>query len=63
MLAAGHQVRRQNLSKMHFDPILCMGYTDIQQLEPPVKVTRIGRVRYLDEKQRWHIENEIARLD
>ncbi|MGV8856353.1 MAG: NAD(P)H-dependent oxidoreductase [Devosia sp.] len=33
-LAAGHQLERQDLASMHFDPVLHQGYKTIQTLEP-----------------------------
>ncbi|MEJ0106799.1 MAG: NAD(P)H-dependent oxidoreductase [Bacteroidota bacterium] len=33
----GHQVRRQNLEDMQFDPILWKGYKEVQKMEPDLK--------------------------
>ncbi|MEK7063608.1 MAG: NAD(P)H-dependent oxidoreductase [Patescibacteria group bacterium] len=46
-LAAGHEVRRQSVGEMQFDPILYKGYKVIQALEPDL-VTFQSNVRWAD---------------
>lgn len=38
--AAGHEVRRQNIGQMRFDPVLHQGYKVIQELEPDLEEFR-----------------------
>lgn len=33
-LAAGHEIRRQNIGELTFDPVLWKGYREVQPLEP-----------------------------
>jgi len=50
-LAAGHEVQRQDLSRMDFDPILHQGYKTIQKLEPDL----VEAQRLIDWCERWVI--------
>lgn len=45
--AAGHEVRRQNIGEMRFDPVLRKGYKSIQPLEPDLKAFQ-EHVRWAD---------------
>jgi NAD(P)H dehydrogenase (quinone) len=45
--SSGHELRRMNIGEMHFDPILHMGYKNIQELEPDL-VTVQDNIRWAD---------------
>lgn len=44
---AGHEVRRQNIEEMQFDPVLHHGYKVIQELEPDLKAMQ-ENIRWAD---------------
>ena len=50
-LAAGHELQRQDLATMAFDPILHQGYKTIQPLEPDL----VEAQRLIDWCERWVI--------
>lgn len=39
-VANGHEVRRQNIGSMHFDPVLWKGYREKPPLEPDIKTAQ-----------------------